>query len=80
MKKTAALILGLTLTVGATGCNFFPTDSEKDLAQVVATVDISSSLEKHETYDKAVISSPQAAHRYSYFLRKRRAYTPSLRQ
>ncbi|MBQ8291295.1 MAG: hypothetical protein IJX88_02135 [Clostridia bacterium] len=54
LKKTAALILGLTLTVGATGCNFFPTDSEKDLAQVVATVDISSSLEKHETYDKAV--------------------------
>ncbi len=45
-KKTAALFLGLALAAGGVGCNnFILTDSEKDLNQTVATVDISSSLD-----------------------------------
>jgi hypothetical protein len=44
VKKTAAMLLALTATVGATGCNFIVTDNVKDLAQIVATVDISSQL------------------------------------
>ncbi len=42
IKKAAALMLGLALTVGATGCDFISTDSVKDLQQTVATVNISS--------------------------------------
>ena len=49
-KKAAALVLGLALTVGATGCNFFPTDSEKDLAQDVASVNISAALKDDEAF------------------------------
>ncbi len=44
-KKTAALLLGLALTVGATGCNFIVTDSEADLKQIVARVDVTATLE-----------------------------------
>jgi len=51
-KKTAALLLGIALTVGSTGCNFFPTDSQKDLNQVVATINISDIL-KDENADVA---------------------------
>ena len=40
IKKAAALMLGLALTMGSTGCNFISTDSEKDLAQTVASVNI----------------------------------------
>ncbi|MBQ8309173.1 MAG: hypothetical protein IJX96_04995 [Clostridia bacterium] len=50
LKKSAALFLGLALTVGATGCNFLVPDSEKDLAQIVATVDITANLEDDQTY------------------------------
>lgn len=50
VKKTAAILLGLALTVGATGCNFIVTDNEKDLAQTVASVDITGSLAKNEKY------------------------------
>lgn len=49
-KKTAALLLALGLTLGATGCNFLVTDSMKDLQQVVATVDVSTTLAKDEAY------------------------------
>lgn len=49
-KKTAALLLALGLTLGATGCNFLVTDSMKDLQQVVATVDVSATLAKDEAY------------------------------
>lgn len=49
-KKTAALLLGIALTVGATGCTFTTPDNEKDLAQVVATVNISESLKSDEEY------------------------------
>ena len=48
LKKTGALLLGLALTVGSTGCNFFPTDNQKDLAQVVATVNIYETLKKDD--------------------------------
>lgn len=54
-KKTAALLLGLALTAGATGCNFFPTNNEKDLQQEVATVNITSKLAEDAKY-KAVAS------------------------
>ena len=43
-KKTAALVLALGLTFGATGCEFFVADNVRDLEQVVATVDISNEL------------------------------------
>ena len=43
-KKTAALLLGLALTVGATGCNFVVTDSQADLKQIVAHVDVTNTL------------------------------------
>ncbi len=47
VKKTAALLLGLALAVSSVGCsNFIVTDSEKDLAQTVAKVDISAQLAK----------------------------------
>ncbi len=49
-KKTAALLLGIALTVGGTGCTFMVTDNEKDLAQVVATVNISESLKADADY------------------------------
>lgn len=46
VKKTAAIVLALAATLGATGCNFIVTDSEKDLAQSVATVNISAHLKQ----------------------------------
>ena len=49
-KKTAALLLGLALTVGATGCNFIVTNSEEDLLQPVATVNITAQLKKSAEY------------------------------
>ncbi len=51
IKKAAALLLGLALTVGAVGCgNFVVTDSQKDLAQTVATVNIAKGLKTDEDY------------------------------
>ncbi|MBQ8291788.1 MAG: hypothetical protein IJX88_04710 [Clostridia bacterium] len=50
LKKTAALLLGLALAVGATGCNFIVTNNEADLKQTVATVDITATLEKDALY------------------------------
>ncbi len=45
VKKTAALLMGIALAVGSVGCgNFIVTDNAKDLAQTVATVNISDSL------------------------------------
>ncbi len=48
IKKFGAGLLALALTVGATGCDFLVTDSEKDLKQTVATVNISSNLKSAE--------------------------------
>ena len=48
MKKVVATLLGVSMAIGATGCQFVVTDNEKDLAQTVATVDISDSLKGGE--------------------------------
>lgn len=48
VKKTAALLMGLALTVGATGCNFVVKDTAADYAQEIAKVDISDRLEKDD--------------------------------
>lgn len=48
VKKTAAVLLAVTATVGATGCNFIVTDSEKDLKQSVATVNIAEQLKNSD--------------------------------
>ena len=53
IKKTAALLLGLALTVGATGCDFISTDSVKDLQQTVATVNISSLIAEKDSIQNA---------------------------
>lgn len=50
LKKTAALMMSIALTAGATGCNFILKDSGANLSQTVATVDISSTLKEDETY------------------------------
>ena len=50
LKKMGALLLGVALTVGSTGCNFFPADTQEDLAQEVAKVNIYKSLEKDDDY------------------------------
>lgn len=57
LKKTAALMLGLALTVGATGCNFIVTDSARDLEQKVATVDISTALKEDERYGATIANA-----------------------
>ena len=57
LKKTGALLLGIALTVGSTGCNFFPTDNKKDLAQVVATVNISETLKKEDEASASAINA-----------------------
>ncbi len=49
LKVTAAACLALAMTLGATGCDaFLTTDSEKNLKQIVAQVNISSRLEETE--------------------------------
>ena len=47
-KKVAAVFLGLAMTVGATGCDFFTVDNQKDLNQDVATVNINNKLKKDD--------------------------------
>lgn len=55
MKKTAALTLGMALAIGGAGCEFVVTDSNNDMAQTVATVNITESLKKeNETSAKEV--------------------------
>lgn len=50
MKKVVALLMGVALTAGATSCNFVLTDSEKDLQQTVATVNIKDTLAEDANY------------------------------
>ncbi len=50
-KKTAALVLALGFTFGATGCEFLVPDNVRDLEQVVATVDISDQLKNEDVAD-----------------------------
>ena len=48
VKKTAALCLGLALTVGATACDFITTDNFADMAQTIADVNITSLLSEKD--------------------------------
>ncbi len=57
LKKTAALMLGLALTVGATGCNFIVTDNARDMEQKVATIDISAALKEDERYGETIAAA-----------------------
>ncbi|MBE5747313.1 MAG: hypothetical protein E7352_03960 [Clostridiales bacterium] len=56
-KKTAAILLGLALTVGATGCNFIETDTSRDLGLSVATVNISAELKDDARYGEEVATA-----------------------
>ena len=47
-KKAAAVFLGLAMTVGATGCNFFTVDNQKDLDQNVANVNINDKVKSDD--------------------------------
>ena len=53
IKRTAALLLGIALTAGSTGCNFIVKDNAKDLAQTVAEVNISAGLKNDAYFIKA---------------------------
>lgn len=44
IKKTAAMLLGISFALGAAGCDFIVTDNAADLNQTVATVDITPTL------------------------------------
>lgn len=59
-KKVAALLLGVALAAGSTGCNFVVTDNEKDLAQTVAEVNISASLKKDPDSEYAAVADSVA--------------------
>ena len=47
IKKTAAMLLGISFALGAAGCDFVITDNAKDLNQTVATVDITDALKNN---------------------------------
>ena len=44
IKKTAAMLLGISFALGAAGCDFIVKDNAADLNQTVATVDITPTL------------------------------------
>lgn len=54
LKKTVAMLMGVALAVGATGCNFILTNSDADLRQTVATVDITDILKDDKEYGSKV--------------------------
>ena len=60
-KKAAALLLGIALAAGSTGCNFVVTNNEKDLAQTVAEIDISGSLKKDPNSEYQAVADEVAA-------------------
>ena len=60
-KKAAALLLGIALVAGSTGCNFVVTNNEKDLAQTVAEIDISGSLKKDPNSEYQAVADEVAA-------------------
>ncbi len=47
-KKTTAIFLTLATAVGVAGCNFIVADAERDMAQTVATVNVSEQLKKDD--------------------------------
>ena len=61
LKKAAALLLGIALAAGSTGCNFVVTDNEKDLGQTVAEVNISEGLRKDSNSEYAAVADDVAA-------------------
>ena len=48
IKNALALVLGASFVVGGTACNFFPVDTERDLSQTVAEIDITDYLSETE--------------------------------
>ena len=58
IKKTAAMLLGISFALGAAGCDFVITDNAKDLNQTVATVDITDALKNNS--DEAYSSQADA--------------------
>ena len=48
MKKVAGIALAASLSFGAASCTLLGTDSKKDMAQTIASVDIT----RHEDFDK----------------------------
>lgn len=50
IKKTAAMLLGIAIAMGTTGCGFITTDNQKDLEQIVAKVDITPMLKEDASY------------------------------
>ena len=60
-KKAAALLLGIALAAGSTGCNFIVTNNEKDLAQTVAEIDISGSLKVDPNSEYQAVADDVAA-------------------
>ena len=57
IKKTAALLLSASFAVAATGCDFLPTNTELDMKQVVATVDISDQVATAENGKYASVAA-----------------------
>ena len=57
IKHTAAIFLGLALTLGATGCDFIRTDNAKDMAQTIATVNIAADLEGAQATELSALIS-----------------------
>ncbi len=56
IKKTAALLLGLAIAMGTTGCGFITTNHQKDLDQIVAKVSIANEMEGGEEFKQFTFS------------------------
>ena len=68
----AAIMLALVMSVTALGCNLIETDTEKDMNQVVATVQISSDLESDDILKQDIV---MAYLNYGYQLEQQNGYT-----
>jgi len=51
IKNAAALLLGVSFVAAGAGCNFFPTNTEKDMEQEVANVNIANYVAETEFAD-----------------------------
>jgi len=68
----AAIMLALVMSVTAFGCNLIETDTEKDMNQVVATVQISSDVEPDDIKKQDIV---MAYLNYGYQLEQQNGYT-----
>lgn len=68
----AAIMLALVMSVTALGCNLIETDTEKDMNQVVATVQISSDVEPDDIKKQDIV---MAYLNYGYQLEQQNGYT-----